>query len=54
MASLEEEKQQLGALLSSGESNHNKLFEWSSRLQEIDALLDSKTLRWFELSEKSE
>ncbi len=51
IAGLETRKKELEALLSAGSSNHEELIGWSREVEEINANLDAKTLRWLELSE---
>ncbi|MFM7218532.1 MAG: ribosomal protection-like ABC-F family protein [Bacteroidota bacterium] len=51
ISSLETEKKQLTASLSLGDASHDKLMEWSMRLEKIMAELDEKSMRWLELSE---
>lgn len=46
---LETEKKTLTLNLSSENSTHNQLIEWSNRIQEIESLLETKTERWMEL-----
>ncbi|MGB0521489.1 MAG: ABC-F family ATP-binding cassette domain-containing protein [Flammeovirgaceae bacterium] len=48
---LEEEKAQLEEKLTSGETDHQKLQEWSERIAELIDLIDEKTIRWMELAE---
>lgn len=48
---LETEKKGLTEKLNSGEADHEKLMEWSTRIEEINELLDEKEMRWLELSE---
>lgn len=50
---LEHEKDTIVGKLSEGESDHEKLMEWSAAIQRLDEEIDAKTLRWIELSEKS-
>lgn len=49
--SLETEKTTLTELLSSGTLDNEKLMETSKRITEVIELIDSKTMRWLELSE---
>ena len=51
IARLEAEKAKLTESLSSGESDHNQLREWSERMQTIIHEIDEKSMRWLELSE---
>jgi len=46
------EKREMESQLNSGESDHEKLTEWGSKLEEIKNQIDEKELRWLELSEK--
>lgn len=48
---LEDEKGQLEGKLISGETDHQKLQEWSERISELITLIDNKTERWLELAE---
>ncbi len=50
IASLEKEKIQLETTLSEGKGTHEQIFEWSLRYREVEVLLDTRTLRWLELS----
>lgn len=47
--SLEEEKSELEVYLSSGESDHLKLKEWSLKFDEVEKSLSEKYARWEEL-----
>ena len=49
---LEEEKKLLTENLQSGSSNHEDLRQWGTRLQQVIDLIDEKSMRWLELSEK--
>ena len=51
---LEEEKKQLETELSSGQLPIDELTSKSQRIGEVIALIDDKTLRWLELSEKKQ
>jgi len=51
IATLENEKEELTGLLNGGETDFEKLGEWSARIEEIAELLDEKELRWLELDE---
>jgi ATP-binding cassette subfamily F protein uup len=48
--SLEKEKKQLETSLSNGHGTHEEIFKWSLRYREVELLLDSKSIRWLELS----
>lgn len=48
---LEAQKQALSAKLSAGSNNHEELMQWSRAVEEINAQLDEKGMRWLELSE---
>jgi len=48
---LETEKQGLLDKMNSGSSNHEELFGWSKRIEEITSAIDEKSMRWLELSE---
>jgi ABC transport system ATP-binding/permease protein len=51
ITALENEKLLLTENLSSENSDHSKLIEWSTRIQKIEEQLELKTFRWLELSE---
>ena len=51
IANLEEQKNIIEKLLNSGNLHHDELFQKSTELNQIKALLDEKELRWLELSE---
>ena len=51
IAALEEEKKQIEALLCSGTLSVEELTEKSKRLPVVDEEIETKTLRWMELSE---
>ena len=51
---LENEKKQLEADLSSGTLDIDTLTEKSNRIGEVINMIDEKTLRWLELSEKQQ
>lgn len=48
---LEKEKTELASLLSSGTTDHQKIMEWSARIQSLNAEVEMKTSRWMELAE---
>lgn len=48
----EKEKQELEEKLNQGSSNHEELLQWGQRLEFLIGDIDSKSLRWLELSEK--
>ena len=52
IAKLEEEKAEIETALCSGTLSVDELTEKSKRLPELNDLIDEKTLRWLELSEK--
>jgi ATP-binding cassette subfamily F protein uup len=52
ISNLEKEKKELEAALCSGTLSVDELTEKSKRLPEVNDLLDSKSMRWLELSEK--
>ncbi|NLI36070.1 MAG: ABC-F family ATP-binding cassette domain-containing protein [Bacteroidales bacterium] len=54
ISALEQEKNLLEGALCSGSLSVDELTEKSKRLPEVNALLDSKTMRWLELSEKEQ
>ena len=49
IAALEKEKKELEAILSEGSGTHEQIYKWSLRYTEVEALLETKTLRWMEL-----
>ena len=49
---LEAEKKELLEKMNSGNGSADELIEWSNRYQEVSTLLDDKSMRWLELSEK--
>lgn len=49
--SLQNQKNALEKLLSSGSSNHAELQQWSEEIKKITQLLDEKEMRWLELSD---
>lgn len=51
---LEKEKKELLDKMNSGEGSSEELVEWGNRYQQVEALLDEKSMRWLELSEKEE
>lgn len=51
LEALENEKAELMKQLNEGSGDHQRLMEWSSRLETIIAEIDEKSLRWLELSE---
>ncbi len=48
---LEAEKKDIMEKLNSGSGGHEKLLEWSSRLELVLAEIEAKSMRWLELSE---
>ena len=48
---LEERKEELARLMSSGETDHEKLEAWGKEAHELNEAIESKTERWMELSE---
>jgi ATP-binding cassette subfamily F protein uup len=48
---LEKEKDELNEKLSSGNSNHIELHQWSQRLTTVMEMIDEKSSRWLELSD---
>lgn len=48
---LNAEKAKLVALITVGTEDHQKLMDWSNRIQEIDQEIEPVELRWLELSE---
>ena len=51
ISALEMEKNELTANLSGGSSNHLEVKEWAMRIQQIIDEVDTKSMRWMELSE---
>lgn len=51
---LETEKKELLDQMNSGAGTSDQLVQWSSRYQEVSDLLDEKSMRWLELSEKED
>lgn len=49
---LENEKADLIAKMNNGTGTSQELTDWSRRYQEVELLLDDKSMRWLELSEK--
>lgn len=49
---LEKEKSAVVGLLSAGETDHQKLLEWSTAIERMDIEIEEKTMRWVELSER--
>lgn len=49
---LEAEKKSLLEKMNAGEGTSQQLVEWGKRYQDIENLLDEKSMRWLELSEK--
>ena len=54
IAQLEEEKKLLLEQMNGGEGTAVQLMQWGTRYQEVSELLDEKSMRWLELSEKEE
>jgi ABC transport system ATP-binding/permease protein len=48
---LEKKKEEYTTLINSGSSDHQQLQKWAAEIQRITNDVDSKTLRWIELSE---
>lgn len=48
---LEVKKLEISSKLSAGSNNHEELMQWSREVEELNALLDEKGMRWLELSE---
>ena len=49
---LEAEKKELLEKMNSGNGSADELIEWGNRYQEVSTLIDDKSMRWLELSEK--
>lgn len=52
IARLEREKAWMVAQLSSGETDHQKLLEWSTAVEKMTEEIDEKTMRWIELTDR--
>jgi ATP-binding cassette subfamily F protein uup len=48
---LDARKMEISSKLSAGSNNHEELMQWSREVEELNALLDEKGMRWLELSE---
>lgn len=48
---LEAKKQEISGKLSAGSNNHEELMQWSREVEDLNAQLDQKGMRWLELSE---
>lgn len=48
---LEAKRLEISSKLSAGSNNHEELMQWSREVEELNALLDEKGMRWLELSE---
>ncbi|HNQ62139.1 MAG TPA: ABC-F family ATP-binding cassette domain-containing protein [Bacteroidia bacterium] len=48
---LENEKTELGKLLSDASAGHEELRKWAERMDDVIHLIDEKSMRWLELSE---
>jgi ATP-binding cassette subfamily F protein uup len=48
---LEKQKAELSAMINSGSTDHKQLQEWGQKMQKIVDDIDSKTMRWLELSD---
>src|SRR5690606_29605706 len=51
IAKLEDEKKELMERIAEGVEDHRDLMEWSTRIQEIDQLIEVLEMRWLQLSE---
>jgi ATP-binding cassette subfamily F protein uup len=51
ITALRKEKQELELKLAQGQNNYQELSQITTRIGEIDALIDEKEMRWLELSE---
>jgi ABC transport system ATP-binding/permease protein len=54
IAELEIQKGKLSHKINNGSLSHTELTEWANSLEEINNLIDEKSLRWIELSELAE
>jgi ATP-binding cassette subfamily F protein uup len=54
LPALEEKIKELQALLASGESDYNKLTEWTDQMKKLEEELEEKEMRWLELEEMQE
>ncbi len=48
---LEKQKEELGAVISGGSTDHHQLQKWSKEIQNITNMIEQKTMRWLELAE---
>lgn len=48
---LEKEKEKVMELFNSGETDHIKLQDWSQQIDKLTSAIESKSMRWLELSE---
>ena len=48
---LENKKEELTTLINNGSTDHKQLQKWAAEIQNLTDAIDSKTLRWIELSE---
>ena len=53
ISKLEEAKQQVMNQLNSGETNHELLDEWGKAIETLSEEIDTKEMRWLELSDRS-
>lgn len=51
IAGIEAKLKELQALLASGESDYNKLGEWTDQMKQLEEELEEKEMRWMELEE---
>lgn len=51
MAKLEARKTELTNQLSSGDADHTQIAQWAQEIEQVNAQLEEKELRWLELSE---
>lgn len=54
LPALEEKIKEFQALLASGESDYNKLTEWTDQMKKLEEELEEKEMRWLELEEMQE
>jgi ATP-binding cassette subfamily F protein uup len=48
---LEKQKNEISALINSGNTDHKQLQEWGQKMQQITNDIDTKTMRWLELAD---
>jgi ATP-binding cassette subfamily F protein uup len=53
LQTLNEEKKKIGEQLASGTCSYEQLTELSLRMEHVSSTIDSKEMRWLELSERN-